>query len=75
MKDIARRIKELIEASEPDMTVVEVKQDEFFACPIGEALWPQYREQNPEGLVVLPRAGEDCTHPHSDRILQACEWL
>jgi len=41
MKPIVKQVKELIEASEPDMTVIEMN-DELFACPHGIALWQEY---------------------------------
>jgi hypothetical protein len=54
MKDIVRRVKELIEAAEPDMTVVEISSSESFACPVAEALWLEYRKRNPDGLAIPP---------------------
>jgi hypothetical protein len=56
MKDIVRRVKELIEAAEPDMTVVEIKCSESFACPVAKALWLEYRNRNPGGLTIPPTA-------------------
>ena len=46
MKDILRRVKELLEAAEPDMTVIEMN-GEPFACPIGVALGKEYRKTQP----------------------------
>jgi hypothetical protein len=54
MKDIVRRVKELLEAAEPGMTVVEVSTDESFACPVAEELWLEYRKRNPDGLTIPP---------------------
>jgi hypothetical protein len=50
MKQIDREIKELIEASEPGMTVVGCCQDEPVASPIGVALWQDPGRRNPDGL-------------------------
>jgi len=44
MERIVREIKELIEASEPDMTVVACSQDEPVVFPVVKALWQEYRE-------------------------------
>jgi hypothetical protein len=63
MKHILRRIRELIEASEPDTTVVELRRNEPFACPIGLALWQEHRRRNPDGLKVPPVDLMDCTDP------------
>jgi hypothetical protein len=63
MKSIVRRVKELIEAAEPDMTVVGCGCEEPFACPVGIALWQEYRRSNPGGLKVPPLDTKDCTHP------------
>jgi hypothetical protein len=54
MKDIVRRVKELIEAAEPDITAVESCSSESFACPVAEALWLEYRKRNPDGLAIPP---------------------
>jgi hypothetical protein len=35
--------------------------EEFIACPIGLALWEEYRRRNPHGLAVPPECPED--HP------------
>ena len=53
MKPMVKQVKELIEASEPDMTVIEMN-DELFACPRGIALWQEYRSRHPDGLKVPP---------------------
>ena len=50
MKRIVREIKELIEASEPGVTVVVCSQDEPVACPVVKALWQEYREHIPYGV-------------------------
>jgi hypothetical protein len=55
MKRIIKQIKELIEATEPNMTVIEMRGlDEPFACPIGTTLWEEYRRRKPDGIVVPP---------------------
>ena len=54
MKDIVRRVKELIEAAEPDMTVVESRCSQSFACPVAKALWLEYLHRNPGGLTIPP---------------------
>ena len=54
MKDIVRHVKELIEAAEPDITVVESSSSESSACPVAEALWLEYRKRNPNGLTIPP---------------------
>jgi hypothetical protein len=61
MKPIIREIKDLLEDSEPGMTVVGCSCDEPFACPIGETLWLDYRRRNPDGLTVPPECPEN--HP------------
>jgi hypothetical protein len=38
-------------------------QKELPACPIGEALWLEYRKRNPFGRQFPPTASEDCTDP------------
>lgn len=47
-------MKELIEAAEPDVTVVEFSSSESCTCPLAETLWLEYRERNPDGLAVPP---------------------
>jgi len=54
MKDIVKRVKELMEAAEPDMMVVEIGCSESFACPVAKALWLDYRDRNPGGLTFPP---------------------
>jgi hypothetical protein len=63
MKDIVRRVKELIEGAEPDMTVVEISRDESFACPVAEALWLEYRQRNPDGLTEPPADSHNNVDP------------
>jgi hypothetical protein len=64
MKPIVRHVKELLEAAEPGMAVVEVKgRDEPFACPVGVALWLEYRRRNPNGLTRPPLDGQEITNP------------
>jgi hypothetical protein len=63
MKSIVRRVKELIEATEPDMTAVSCGCEEPFACPVGIALWEEYRGRNPDGFKVPPVDLKDCTVP------------
>jgi hypothetical protein len=36
---------------------------EPFACPIGIALWEEYRRHNPDGLKVPPTDGDGVTDP------------
>jgi hypothetical protein len=37
----------------PGITVVEVSgTGDSFVCPIGEALWMEYRKRNPNGLTI-----------------------
>ena len=54
MKDIVSRVKELIEAAEPDTTVVEIGCSQSFACPVAKALWLEYLHRNPGGLTIPP---------------------
>jgi hypothetical protein len=35
------------------------KIEEPFACPIGEALWLEYRRRNPDGLTLPPACPEN----------------
>jgi hypothetical protein len=35
------------------------RNEEPFACPIGVALWEEYRRRRPNGLTVLPVDGKD----------------
>ena len=37
------------------------KREEPFACPIGEALWLEYRRRNPHAPKVPPEDLNDCT--------------
>jgi hypothetical protein len=39
------------------------RHGEPFACPIGVALWQEYRRRNPDGLKVPPVDLKDCTDP------------
>jgi hypothetical protein len=39
------------------------RHEEPFACPIGLALWQEYRRRNPDGLKVPPVDLLDCTDP------------
>jgi hypothetical protein len=58
MDEIVRRIKELLEAAEPEMTVVQMDGTEKpFACPVGMALWSEYRRRNPNGFTLPPIDG------------------
>jgi hypothetical protein len=36
---------------------------EPFACPVGTALWHEYRQRNPDGLKVPPLDLLDCVDP------------
>ena len=54
MKSIVRQVTELIETSEPGMSVVSCTRDEPFNCTVGETLWQEYRKRNPDGLKVPP---------------------
>jgi hypothetical protein len=47
------------------MTIIEFpsRDEEPFACPIGVALWLEYRRRNPDGLKVPPADLMDCTDP------------
>jgi hypothetical protein len=63
MKPIVRQVKELIEAAEPDITVVACGCDEPFACPVGVALWREYRQRNPDGFKVPPAHKLGVTDP------------
>jgi hypothetical protein len=69
MKDIVRRVKELIEAAEPDMTVEGLGSSESFTCPVAEALWLEYRQGNPDGLTSPPKTAEELCEPCASRIL------
>ena len=37
--------------------------DEPIACPIGLALWHEYRRLHPDGVKVPPIASEQCKDP------------
>jgi hypothetical protein len=37
--------------------------DEPFACPIGVALWEEYRKRNPDGLTIPPIDGSGIKDP------------
>jgi hypothetical protein len=63
MKPIIREIKNLLENAEPGVTVVGCTCDEPLACPIGEALWLEYRQRNRDGIKVPPVDWKDCTDP------------
>jgi hypothetical protein len=63
MTAIVRHVKELIEAAEPDITVLSCGCEEPFACPVGVALWEEYRRRNPDGLKVPPVDLVGCTDP------------
>jgi hypothetical protein len=64
MKPFVRHIKELLEASEPGMVVVQSNGgDGPFACPIGEALWLEYRRRNPNGLTRRLLDDREITNP------------
>ena len=39
------------------------RYEEPFACPIGIALWEEYRRRNPGGLQVPPVDLMDCNGP------------
>jgi hypothetical protein len=39
------------------------RYEEPFACPIGLALWEEYRRRNPDGLKVPPEDLNDYTDP------------
>jgi hypothetical protein len=54
MKEMVRRIKELIEASEPDMTVVKVNGDEPFVPLLTEYVSHDLSGQSPLYVGVLP---------------------
>jgi hypothetical protein len=62
MKPIVKQVKELIEAAEPDVTVVEIN-DGPFACPIRVELWEEYLRRNPDGLTVPPTNGRGIKDP------------
>jgi hypothetical protein len=70
MKNIVRRVKELIEAAEPDMTIVECSGCESFACPVAEALWLEYRKGNPDGLTIPPADSRNNIDPELFSYLQ-----
>jgi hypothetical protein len=40
------------------------KREEPFACPIGEALWLEYRRRNPHAPKVPPEDLNDYTDPN-----------
>lgn len=64
MKPIVRQVKDLIEAAEPDVTVMQADgSDEPFACPVGVALWEEYLKGNPDGLQTPPANFMDYTDP------------
>jgi hypothetical protein len=39
------------------------RYEEPFACPVGIALWEEYRRRYPDGLKVPPVDLMDCTDP------------
>jgi hypothetical protein len=39
------------------------RYEEPFACPIGIALWEEYRRRNPNAPKVSPKDLMDCTDP------------
>jgi hypothetical protein len=45
-------------------------RDRLMACPIGEALWLEYRKRNPFGRQFPPTASEDCKRPGTGPVLR-----
>ena len=47
------------------MTIIEFPShdEELFACPVGLALWEEYRRRNPDGITVPPVDLMDCKDP------------
>jgi hypothetical protein len=39
------------------------RYEQPFACPVGIALWQEYRRRNPDGLKIPPVDLKDCTDP------------
>jgi hypothetical protein len=71
MKAIARRVKKLLEAAKPGITVVELSgTGKRSGCPIGEALWLEYRRRNPNGVTFPPSQDCNTTDPELLAYLQ-----
>jgi hypothetical protein len=47
------------------MMIIEyaTRNEKPFACPVGLAVWEEYRRRNPDGFTVPPEDLMDCTDP------------
>jgi hypothetical protein len=52
--------------AEGEMTVIQFPSravEKPFTCPIGIALWQEYRKRNPDGLTIPPTDGRNVKDP------------